>query len=64
LKAYDLKEKHGLRSYGVAKKKTPVFLEIKKKYDRVVSKRRIITTQSGAKCFLNKTLRTKPSDSK
>ncbi len=49
------KEKLRLRSYGVANKKTPVFLEIKKKYDRVVYKRRIITTQSGAKCFFNKT---------
>ncbi|MBE6741575.1 MAG: polyphosphate polymerase domain-containing protein [Ruminococcaceae bacterium] len=49
------KEKLRLRSYGVANKKTPVFLEIKKKYNSVVYKRRIVTTQSGAKCFINKT---------
>ncbi|MBR3737498.1 MAG: polyphosphate polymerase domain-containing protein [Eubacterium sp.] len=49
------KEKLRLRSYGTENRKTPVFLEIKKKYDSVVYKRRVITTQSGAKCFLNKT---------
>lgn len=49
------KEKLRLRSYGVADKSTPVFLEIKKKCDGVVYKRRVVTTQSGAKAFLNKT---------
>ena len=37
------KEKLRLRSYGVANKSTPVFLEIKKKFDSVVYKRRVIT---------------------
>lgn len=45
------KEKLRLRSYGVANKRTPVFLEIKKKYNSVVYKRRVITTQSGATGF-------------
>ena len=49
------KEKLRLRSYGVPNKKTPVFFEIKKKYDSVVYKRRIVTTQSGANAFINKT---------
>ena len=34
------KEKLRLRSYGVPKADTPVFLEIKKKYNKIVNKRR------------------------
>lgn len=36
----DYKEKLRIRSYGVARKDTEVFLELKKKYDSVVYKRR------------------------
>lgn len=39
------KEKIRLRSYGLAKDNTPVFLEIKRKNDRVVYKRRIVSTE-------------------
>ena len=35
------KEKLRLRSYGVANESTKVFVEIKKKYDSIVYKRRI-----------------------
>ena len=42
------KEKLRLRSYGVAKANTPVFAEIKKKYDGVVYKRRINTNEQQA----------------
>ena len=42
------KEKLRLRSYGVASENTPVFAEIKKKYDGVVYKRRINTTEQQA----------------
>ena len=45
------KEKLRLRSYGVAKEDTKVFLELKKKYDSVVYKRRISTTESEALNF-------------
>ena len=46
------KEKLRLRSYGVAKKNTTVFLELKKKYDSVVYKRRISMPLSEAEQFL------------
>ena len=39
------KEKLRLRSYGIAKENTPVFVEIKKKFDGVVYKRRINTSE-------------------
>lgn len=42
------KEKLRLRSYGVANEDTKVFLELKKKYDKVVYKRRISSTESQA----------------
>ncbi len=45
------KEKLRLRSYGLADKDTKVFLELKKKYDSVVYKRRISTTENEALNF-------------
>lgn len=42
------KEKLRIRSYGVAKDDTDIFMEIKKKYDSVVYKRRIATNQKTA----------------
>ncbi len=47
------KEKLRLRSYGVAKEDTRVFLELKKKYDHVVYKRRISATESEVSSFFN-----------
>ena len=46
------KEKLRLRSYGVAKENTTVFLELKKKYDSVVYKRRISLPLAEAEQFL------------
>ena len=46
------KEKLRLRSYGVASKDTPVFIELKKKYDSVVYKRRIGMTEQEACAYL------------
>lgn len=46
------KEKLRLRSYGVAQPDTTVFLEIKKKYESVVYKRRIALTEAAAKNYL------------
>lgn len=46
------KEKLRLRSYGVTKPGTPVFAEIKKKYDGVVYKRRIKTNEPSAMLLL------------
>lgn len=46
------KEKLRLRSYGVATPETTVFVELKKKYDSVVYKRRIGMTESEAEQFL------------
>ena len=40
----DFKEKIRLRSYGIATDTSPVFLELKRKYDGVVYKRRVQTT--------------------
>ncbi|MCR4610521.1 MAG: polyphosphate polymerase domain-containing protein [Lachnospiraceae bacterium] len=45
------KEKLRLRSYGVADKDTKVFLELKKKYDKVVYKRRVSTKEDNAVKF-------------
>lgn len=42
------KEKLRLRSYGIAKDDTQIFVEIKKKYDSVVYKRRIATDEKTA----------------
>lgn len=48
------KEKLRLRSYGVPKKPdSPVFVEIKKKYDSVVYKRRIQLQKKEADAYLN-----------
>lgn len=47
------KEKIRLRSYGTPKNMdTPVFLEIKKKYNHLVSKRRIVLKLSDAYCYM------------
>lgn len=42
------KEKLRIRSYGVVKKDVDVFVEIKKKYDNIVYKRRIATDEQTA----------------
>lgn len=47
------KEKLRMRSYGVAKKGSDIFLEIKKKYDSVVYKRRIATDETTAADILS-----------
>lgn len=46
------KEKFRLRSYGVANADTTVFVELKKKYDSVVYKRRAAMTESDANEYL------------
>lgn len=46
------KEKLRVRSYGVAKENSTAFIELKRKYDRVVYKRRITSTDSKAYDFL------------
>lgn len=48
------KEKLRLRSYGVPGEKDNVFLEIKKKYDGIVNKRRILLPLDEAERYLNK----------
>ncbi|MBP5217079.1 MAG: polyphosphate polymerase domain-containing protein [Bacilli bacterium] len=45
------KEKIRLRSYGLAKENSPVFLEIKRKNDKVVYKRRVVTDEKKAERF-------------
>jgi SPX domain protein involved in polyphosphate accumulation len=50
------KEKLRLRSYGIANMNDNVFLEIKKKYNGIVYKRRITIPQSDVKPFLNNEL--------
>lgn len=45
------KEKIRLRSYGLANNNTPIFLEIKRKSDKIVYKRRIVTNEKEAKEF-------------
>ncbi|MGX7245439.1 VTC domain-containing protein [Enterococcus quebecensis] len=47
------KEKFRIRSYGVPKKDSTVFLEIKKKVQGVVYKRRMALTYSAAKEYIN-----------
>lgn len=42
------KEKLRIRSYGVAKPDSEIFVEIKKKYESIVYKRRIVTDERGA----------------
>lgn len=46
------KEKLRVRSYGVPRERDTVFVELKKKYDGVVYKRRIGTDAAHAKAFL------------
>lgn len=48
----EFKEKLRLRSYGLATEGSPVFLELKRKYDGVVYKRRVQTTVPQAGLFL------------
>ena len=48
----EYKEKIRLRSYGIAKKDSPVFLEIKRKNEKIVYKRRIKTTEEKVERFL------------
>lgn len=51
--ADNYKEKLRLRSYGVPKPSDKVFLELKKKYDGVVYKRREIMTLSEAQAYIS-----------
>lgn len=46
------KEKLRLRSYGTADSDSPVFVELKKKYDSIVYKRRITMTEQNAADYL------------
>ncbi len=48
------KEKLRLRSYGETTSNSPVYVELKKKYDHVVYKRRIGTTEKNAMRYLCK----------
>jgi len=48
------KEKLRVRSYGVADQNSTTFIELKRKYDKVVYKRRITSTDSKAYDFLVK----------
>ena len=48
------KEKIRLRSYGLVEKGEPVYLEIKRKCEGIVYKRRVETSESGVINFLNK----------
>lgn len=50
------KEKLRLRSYGVPKGNDKVFLEIKKKYDGIVYKRRVPMTLSEAESYMDSNL--------
>ncbi|MCR5255940.1 MAG: polyphosphate polymerase domain-containing protein [Acetatifactor sp.] len=50
----DYKEKFRIRSYGVASLTSPVYMEIKKKYDGVVYKRRVDTTEWEAVNYMNR----------
>ena len=47
------KEKIRLRSYGIATVESNVFLELKRKYDGIVYKRRVVTTIPAVKAFFN-----------
>ena len=51
---FGYKEKIRLRSYGLAKENGPVFLELKRKYDKVVYKRRIKSTENDVNAFFNR----------
>ncbi len=46
------KEKIRLRSYGIAKEDSPVFLEIKRKNEKIVYKRRIVSREDKVNRFL------------
>lgn len=46
------KEKFRLRSYGVPEPDSPIFMEIKKKYNGIVYKRRVRTTAAEAQRYL------------
>lgn len=48
------KEKIRVRCYGLASEKNPVFLEIKRKYQKVVYKRRIVTSEEVAEKFFKR----------
>ena len=48
------KEKLRLRSYGIAKPGVDVFLEMKKKYNGIVYKRRIRVTEDEAERFMER----------
>lgn len=48
------KEKIRLRSYGIAKENSPVFLELKRKAEGIVYKRRVESTISSVDSFFNK----------
>ena len=52
IEAVDYKEKLRLRSYGTARADSTVFLELKKKYDGVVYKRRAAMTLAEAERYL------------
>ena len=49
----EYKEKIRLRSYGLATNNSPLFLELKRKYDRIVYKRRVKTNQSQVDAFFS-----------
>ncbi len=49
----EFKEKIRLRSYGIATDKSPVYLELKRKADGIVYKRRVQTTISDADKFFS-----------
>lgn len=51
------KEKFRVRSYGVPKPEDKVFLEIKKKYDGIVYKRRVAMTLAEAEDYLERGIR-------
>lgn len=55
----DYKEKFRVRSYGIPDKDGKVFLEIKKKYDGVVYKRRIVLPYTEAMDYLEKGIKPK-----
>lgn len=46
------KEKFRLRSYGVPSSESPAFMEIKKKYNGIVYKRRVQTETRQAECYM------------
>lgn len=49
----DYKEKFRIRSYGLASSNSKVFLEIKKKVEKIVYKRRILLTLEEANLFMD-----------